>query len=163
MTYLLRPKTICHVNWQTLHQSDVRRFFFAFLRPPVFCSLLFIAPTKGPVFNVAATMIDKKRMSQTTSRRFFSLPMDVKRKIPAKQGGFTRGYIGFGGESGSHRLECKEAFSYGWVTACAIKLYAAHVVILAASDAPSLLLNTLQDATPLKEILFSMRFSAEHN
>ncbi len=46
-------------------------------------------------------------------RRFFSLPEAKKRKIPAKKGGFTRGYIGFGGESGSHLLECKEAFSYG--------------------------------------------------
>lgn len=46
-------------------------------------------------------------------RRFFALPEEVKRKIPAKKGGFTRGYIGFGGESGSHLLECKEAFSYG--------------------------------------------------
>ncbi|CAM9955610.1 unnamed protein product, partial [Ectocarpus sp. 13 AM-2016] len=47
-------------------------------------------------------------------RRFFSLPEAAKRKIPAKKGGFTRGYIGFGGESGSHLRECKEAFSYGY-------------------------------------------------
>lgn len=47
------------------------------------------------------------------SRRFFSLPDDTKRKIPVKKGGFTRGYVPFGGESGSHRLECKEAFSFG--------------------------------------------------
>ncbi|CAN0478998.1 unnamed protein product, partial [Ectocarpus sp. 8 AP-2014] len=47
-------------------------------------------------------------------RRFFSLPEAEKRKIPAKKGGFTRGYIGFGGESGSHLRECKEAFSYGY-------------------------------------------------
>lgn len=47
------------------------------------------------------------------TRRFFSLPEATKRKIPAKKGGFTRGYIGFGGESGSDLLECKEAFSFG--------------------------------------------------
>lgn len=46
-------------------------------------------------------------------RRFFALPGATKGEIPAKKGGFTRGYIGFGGESGSHLLECKEAFSYG--------------------------------------------------
>ncbi|CAM9316355.1 unnamed protein product [Discosporangium mesarthrocarpum] len=45
---------------------------------------------------------------------FFSLKLEDKDSIPARAGGFTRGYIGFGGESGSHRLECKEAFSYGY-------------------------------------------------
>ncbi|CAM9609787.1 unnamed protein product, partial [Scytosiphon promiscuus] len=45
---------------------------------------------------------------------FFSLPESTKKEIPAQKGGFTRGYVGFGGESGSHLLECKEAFSYGF-------------------------------------------------
>ncbi|CAM9628604.1 unnamed protein product, partial [Chrysoparadoxa australica] len=49
------------------------------------------------------------------SSAFFNLPDEEKRKIPVKNGGFTRGYIGFGQESGSSSmLECKEAFSYGF-------------------------------------------------
>ncbi|CAM9174576.1 unnamed protein product [Choristocarpus tenellus] len=48
------------------------------------------------------------------AKNFFSLGKEEKCLIPAKKGGFTRGYIGFGGESGSNRLECKEAFSYGY-------------------------------------------------
>lgn len=56
----------------------------------------------------------RRQLAFDNSRRFFSLPEATKRKIPAKKGGFTRGYIGFGGESGSHLLECKEAFSYGY-------------------------------------------------
>src|SRR3989337_2137542 len=47
-------------------------------------------------------------------QQFFSLPSDIKSSIPIKSGGFTRGYIGMGGESGSHRLEVQEAFSYGY-------------------------------------------------
>lgn len=46
-------------------------------------------------------------------RRFFSLSEHAKRKVVAKKGGFARGYIKIGGESGSHRLEFKEGFSYG--------------------------------------------------
>ncbi|KAJ3109773.1 hypothetical protein HDU97_000003 [Phlyctochytrium planicorne] len=44
----------------------------------------------------------------------FGLPIDVKSAIPIKPGGFTRGYVGVGGESGSAALEVKEAFSYGY-------------------------------------------------
>ncbi|CAI2186130.1 11475_t:CDS:10 [Funneliformis geosporum] len=47
-------------------------------------------------------------------QQFFSLPSDIKSSLSIKSGGFTRGYIGMGGESGSHRLEVKEAFSYGY-------------------------------------------------
>ncbi|CAG8590438.1 8454_t:CDS:2 [Funneliformis caledonium] len=47
-------------------------------------------------------------------QKFFSLPSDIKSSLSIKSGGFTRGYIGMGGESGSHRLEVKEAFSYGY-------------------------------------------------
>eukprot|EP00903_Cladosiphon_okamuranus_P015074 g13944.t1 len=56
----------------------------------------------------------QRRIAFENARRFFSLPETEKRKVPAEKGGFTRGYIGFGGESGSHLLECKEAFSYGY-------------------------------------------------
>jgi isopenicillin N synthase-like dioxygenase len=45
---------------------------------------------------------------------YFSLPADEKRKITFAKGGFTRGYIGMGEESGSDALEVKEAFSYGY-------------------------------------------------
>ena len=42
------------------------------------------------------------------------MPNEDKRAIPFSSGGFTRGYIGMGEESGSDRLEVKEAFSYGY-------------------------------------------------
>ncbi|KAI8854092.1 hypothetical protein BC829DRAFT_381279 [Chytridium lagenaria] len=38
----------------------------------------------------------------------------AKSAIPIQPGGFTRGYVGVGGESGSSALEVKEAFSYGY-------------------------------------------------
>jgi len=41
------------------------------------------------------------------SQAFFDLPQDVKKAVPFESGGFTRGYIGMGEESGSHRLEVK--------------------------------------------------------
>lgn len=47
-------------------------------------------------------------------RDFFSLPTEEKRRIAFAKGGFTRGYIGMGEESGSDALEVKEAFSYGY-------------------------------------------------
>eukprot|EP00288_Rhodomonas_lens_P017318 CAMPEP_0177711906 /NCGR_PEP_ID=MMETSP0484_2-20121128/12112_1 /TAXON_ID=354590 /ORGANISM="Rhodomonas lens, Strain RHODO" /LENGTH=387 /DNA_ID=CAMNT_0019223673 /DNA_START=358 /DNA_END=1522 /DNA_ORIENTATION=+ len=48
------------------------------------------------------------------SQDFFSLPSEVKEALPCVTGGFTRGYIGVGKESGSDRHELKEAFSYGY-------------------------------------------------
>ncbi|KAJ3332746.1 hypothetical protein HDU76_013231 [Blyttiomyces sp. JEL0837] len=45
---------------------------------------------------------------------FFLLSDSVKSRIPIKKGGFTRGYIGVGGESGGSGTEVKEAFSYGF-------------------------------------------------
>ncbi len=47
-------------------------------------------------------------------RQLFALSETEKRAIPSISGGFTRGYIPIGGESGSHRFEVKEAFSYGY-------------------------------------------------
>jgi len=47
-------------------------------------------------------------------RQVFALPKSEKQKLPISGGGFTRGYVPLGSESGSAtRLECKEAFSYG--------------------------------------------------
>eukprot|EP01006_Ploeotia_vitrea_P004621 TRINITY_DN115014_c0_g1_i1.p1 TRINITY_DN115014_c0_g1~~TRINITY_DN115014_c0_g1_i1.p1 ORF type:complete len:338 (-),score=20.91 TRINITY_DN115014_c0_g1_i1:123-1136(-) len=48
------------------------------------------------------------------AKEFFDLPLDTKKTVPLKSGGFTRGYIAIGEESGSDRLEVKEAFSYGY-------------------------------------------------
>ena len=47
-------------------------------------------------------------------REFFSLSESQKSAIAIREGGFTRGYIGMGEESGSDALEVKEAFSYGF-------------------------------------------------
>eukprot|EP00966_Prymnesium_polylepis_P323013 7379238-Prymnesium_polylepis.1 len=51
------------------------------------------------------------------SRQFFGLPDEVKRTAvsPDGSGGFSRGYIPVGGESGlASFLELKEGFCYGW-------------------------------------------------
>lgn len=50
----------------------------------------------------------------------FSLSDRVKQSVKVQSGGFARGYIGFGAESGSNRLECKEGYSYGydWQRSC---------------------------------------------
>ncbi|KAJ3204258.1 hypothetical protein HK099_001222, partial [Clydaea vesicula] len=48
------------------------------------------------------------------SKKFFSLDEKIKKEIPIKKGGFTRGYVPIGGESGSELFELKEAFSYGY-------------------------------------------------
>ncbi|KAJ1559733.1 hypothetical protein HK405_009551 [Cladochytrium tenue] len=45
---------------------------------------------------------------------FFALPDTIKNSIPARTGGFSRGYIGIGGESGGTAREVKEGFSYGF-------------------------------------------------
>lgn len=47
-------------------------------------------------------------------KEFFSLTDVQKNAIAVREGGFTRGYIGMGEESGSDALEVKEAFSYGF-------------------------------------------------
>jgi isopenicillin N synthase-like dioxygenase len=44
----------------------------------------------------------------------FALPTEQKRAVAVAPGGFARGYIGLGEESGSDALEVKEAFSYGF-------------------------------------------------
>ena len=48
------------------------------------------------------------------SKELFSLDTAVKEGVGVHVGGFTRGYIGMGGESGSSMLERKEGYSYGF-------------------------------------------------
>src|SRR5690349_2367077 len=49
------------------------------------------------------------------TKRLFALNDDQKAQIPKIQpGGFTRGYVPVGGESGSKTKELKEGFSYGY-------------------------------------------------
>ncbi len=59
--------------------------------------------------------ISKDVIAEAVTARdaIFNLPLTAKKSIPARSGGFTRGYLPLGAESGSTRLECKEAFSYG--------------------------------------------------
>ncbi|KAI9098870.1 hypothetical protein DFS34DRAFT_93066 [Phlyctochytrium arcticum] len=57
---------------------------------------------------------DMRKQVFDAAGHIFSLPDPIKKSIPIKPGGFTRGYIGIGGESGSDALEVKEAFSYGY-------------------------------------------------
>ncbi|CAG8446824.1 3674_t:CDS:2 [Cetraspora pellucida] len=75
-----------------------------------------IACSRFGVFYVTTSsfqLCDQNHIFES-SRQFFSLPEEKKNAIPIKPGGFTRGYIGLGHESGSHRFEVKEAFSYGY-------------------------------------------------
>lgn len=68
------------------------------------------------MFNVVGHGLDEGAMKEAmeASKEFFSLPLAEKSRIPIHSGGFTRGYVGVGGESGSTALELKEAFSYGY-------------------------------------------------
>eukprot|EP00457_Paulinella_chromatophora_P007997 gb/GEZN01008024.1/.p1 GENE.gb/GEZN01008024.1/~~gb/GEZN01008024.1/.p1 ORF type:complete len:423 (-),score=44.63 gb/GEZN01008024.1/:125-1393(-) len=54
-------------------------------------------------------------------REYFALSVEKKSRIPITPGGFTRGYIGIGAESGGSSFEVKEGFSYGynWPLDCA--------------------------------------------
>jgi isopenicillin N synthase-like dioxygenase len=68
------------------------------------------------IFELAGHGINEKVLNEAFNAHdaLFALSKDVKSSIPIKSGGFTRGYVGLGKESGSdHLLECKEAFSYG--------------------------------------------------
>ncbi|CAG8714349.1 18896_t:CDS:2, partial [Acaulospora morrowiae] len=74
------------------------------------------ACTKHGVFYITSSSfkLEEQKNILESSHKFFALPESVKNTIPIKSGGFTRGYVGIGSESGSHRLEVKEAFSYGY-------------------------------------------------
>ncbi|KAJ3408660.1 hypothetical protein HDV05_004791 [Chytridiales sp. JEL 0842] len=75
-------------------------------------SLLQACETYG-AFHVRAPTVNFDKAFNAADQ-FFHLPLKVKSAIPIKKGGFTRGYIGIGGESGGSALEVKEAFSYGY-------------------------------------------------
>jgi isopenicillin N synthase-like dioxygenase len=49
-----------------------------------------------------------------SSTNLFSIPAQVKQEYQVKPGGFTRGFLRLGGESGSDLYELKEGFSYGY-------------------------------------------------
>ncbi|ORX96214.1 Clavaminate synthase-like protein [Basidiobolus meristosporus CBS 931.73] len=67
----------------------------------------YITSLSHPTFNPGGIL--------AAARALFELERSEKDRLPLiKPGGFTRGYIPFGGESGSERLEVKEAFSYGY-------------------------------------------------
>lgn len=74
------------------------------------------ACTKLGFFHVVGHNFNKEKRSNIfrASEEFFDLDSNVKRAIPIKSGGFTRGYVGVGGESGSDLFELKEGFSYGY-------------------------------------------------
>ncbi len=47
-------------------------------------------------------------------RRLFQISDEEKQRLAVERGKLSRGYIGMGSESGSQRLEVKEAWSYGY-------------------------------------------------
>jgi isopenicillin N synthase-like dioxygenase len=49
-----------------------------------------------------------------SSKDLFSVPEQVKQEYQVKPGGFTRGFLRLGAESGSNLYELKEGFSYGY-------------------------------------------------
>ncbi|CAG8526594.1 1994_t:CDS:2 [Acaulospora colombiana] len=75
-----------------------------------------LACTKYGAFYITSSSfkLEDQKLILESSRKFFDLSESIKKKIPIKSGGFTRGYVGIGSESGSHRVEIKEAFSYGY-------------------------------------------------
>ncbi|KAI1316966.1 hypothetical protein EDD11_009210 [Mortierella claussenii] len=72
--------------------------------------VFYITSSTHPVFS---TEKSSKILDATT--RLFALDDAQKSQIPKIQpGGFTRGYVPLGGESGSTTRELKEGFSYGY-------------------------------------------------
>lgn len=71
------------------------------------------ACSSSGAFYVTGHGIDTSAL-QGRMRSFFHLNRAQKKKIAVTPGGFTRGYIGMGEESGSDQLEVKEAFSFGY-------------------------------------------------
>ncbi|CAG8517272.1 7669_t:CDS:2 [Paraglomus occultum] len=78
-------------------------------------SLSTAASTYGAFYVTAPsfTLSDERAIISAT-KEVFSLPKEVKESAYYRNGGFVRGYIPIGGESGSERMEMKEAFSYGY-------------------------------------------------
>ncbi|KAG0003593.1 hypothetical protein BGZ80_008227 [Entomortierella chlamydospora] len=72
--------------------------------------VFYITSPTHPVFSTK-----KKDQILDATTRLFALDNSHKAKIPKIQpGGFTRGYVPIGGESGSTTKELKEGFSYGY-------------------------------------------------
>ncbi|KAF9359974.1 hypothetical protein BGX26_010902 [Mortierella sp. AD094] len=72
--------------------------------------VFYITSPTHPVFSTT-----KKDQILEATTRLFALDNSQKAKIPKIQpGGFTRGYVPVGGESGSATKELKEGFSYGY-------------------------------------------------
>jgi isopenicillin N synthase-like dioxygenase len=71
------------------------------------------ACTETGVFYVTGHGIDTTAFLARMAE-FFALTPQQKLSVAIAPGGFTRGYIGLGEESGSDALEVKEAFSYGF-------------------------------------------------
>jgi isopenicillin N synthase-like dioxygenase len=74
--------------------------------------------------------------SIAASKEFFAQPDEAKQSVAAQSAaaGFVRGYIGFGGESGSDRREVKEAFSLGyeWPPGAPVRTLPSHFRFQAA-------------------------------
>ncbi|KAF9114029.1 hypothetical protein BGX27_000297 [Mortierella sp. AM989] len=72
--------------------------------------VFYITSPTHPVFST-----EKKNQILDATARLFALDNSQKAQIPKIQpGGFTRGYVPIGGESGSATKELKEGFSYGY-------------------------------------------------
>ncbi|KAF9997485.1 hypothetical protein BGZ65_006945, partial [Modicella reniformis] len=72
--------------------------------------VFYISSSTHPVFSNT-----KKHQILNATERLFALDKAHKDQIPRIQpGGFTRGFVPIGGESGSKTKELKEAFSYGY-------------------------------------------------
>ncbi|KAJ3260247.1 hypothetical protein HK103_000882 [Boothiomyces macroporosus] len=70
------------------------------------------AITNYGAFYVKTNYKDHSRLFESAGRLFKTSDMD-KSELTIEPGGFTRGFIKLGGESGSDLMELKEAFSYG--------------------------------------------------
>ncbi|KAG0333232.1 hypothetical protein BG004_000923 [Podila humilis] len=101
ITALLDPKASA---------SDKQQVAAALLTAFTVYGVLYITSPTHPVFSSSKT---SEILSAT--QRLFALNDTDKSHIPKiKPGGFTRGYVPIGGESGSTTKELKEGFSYGY-------------------------------------------------
>lgn len=90
--------------------TDKQKVAVALLRAFTVYGVFYITSPTHPVFSTAKThdILD-------ATQRLFALDTADKAHIPKiMPGGFTRGYVPIGGESGSTTKELKEGFSYGY-------------------------------------------------
>ncbi|KAF9390569.1 hypothetical protein CPB97_009008 [Podila verticillata] len=91
-------------------QADKQQVAVALLRAFTVYGVFYITSPTHPVFSTAKT-----HDILEATQRLFALDTEDKAHIPKiKPGGFTRGYVPIGGESGSTTKELKEGFSYGY-------------------------------------------------